>query len=47
MTGPMISEKAKSFDDEMKTNDKCAFCNGSNKKFPVSTARTCVSTVTA
>lgn len=47
MTGPTISEKTKSFDDEMKINDKCAFCKGSNKKIPVSIARTCVSTVTA
>jgi len=47
MTGPTISEKAKSFDDEIKINDKCAFCKGSNKRFPVSIARTCVSTVTA
>ena len=47
MTGPTINEKAKSFDDEMEINDKCAFCKGSNKKFLVSIARTCVSTVTA
>lgn len=32
MTGPTVSEKAKSFDDEMKINDKCAFWKGSNKK---------------
>lgn len=49
MTGPTISEKAKSFDDEMKINDKCTFCKGSNKQLPVSSAiaRTCISTVTA
>jgi hypothetical protein len=47
MPGPTISEKVKCFDDEIKINDKCAFCKGSSKKFPVSIARTCVSTVTA
>jgi len=35
MTGPTINEKAKSFDDEMEINDKCAFCKGSNKKILV------------
>jgi len=47
VTGHTINEEAKSFDDEMKINDKCAFCKGNNKKFLVSIARTSVSTVTA
>lgn len=46
MTGHTINEKANYFDDEMKINDKCAFCKGSNKRFLVSIARTSVSTVT-
>ena len=33
MTGPTISEKVKSFDDEMKINDKCAFCRAVTKNF--------------
>jgi hypothetical protein len=47
MTVHTINEKVKSFDDETKINDKCAFRKGSNKKFLVSIARTSVSTVTA
>jgi len=47
MTVHTINEKVKSFDDETKINDKCAFHKGSNKKFLVSIARTSVSTVTA
>jgi hypothetical protein len=47
MTGPTITEKATSFDDEMEITDKCAFCEGSNKTFPVRTARPYVSRGTA
>jgi len=35
ITWPLIIEKAKSFNDEMKINDKCLFSDGSDKKLPV------------
>jgi hypothetical protein len=43
MTGPMITEKVKSFYDEIKISNKCTFSEGSNKKLPL---RTYISTDT-
>jgi hypothetical protein len=37
VTRPMIIDDAKSFYDEMKISDKCAFSEGSNKKLAVRT----------
>ena len=35
VTWPLITEKAKCFNDEIKIIDKCKFSDGSNKKLPV------------
>jgi hypothetical protein len=37
VTGPKVTEKAKSFYDEIKITERYTFCEGSNKRLPVRT----------
>jgi hypothetical protein len=34
-TWPLVTEKAKSLNDDMKIDDKCTFSKSSDKKLPV------------